>query len=65
MLTPKGSASNPTNKHIREGRKVNREQADVLLRKAAVHRKVEEVMLQKKIQVAALPDGEGLQNKSR
>ena len=65
VLTPKGSASNPTNKHIREERKVKREQADVLLRKAAVHRKVEEVMLQKKIQVAALPDGEDLQNKSR
>jgi hypothetical protein len=62
---PKGSASSPTNKHIKEERKLKLDQAAELLQRAAVHQKAEEGMPQKKVQVAALPAGEDLQNKSR
>ena len=55
MLTPKGSASNPTNRPIREERKMKADLAVVPLQRAAVQKKVEELMLQKKVQVDDLP----------
>ena len=62
MLTAKGSVSNPTNRPIKEERKMKADLAVVPLQRAAVQKKVEELMLLKKVQVAVLPVGVGQRN---